>query len=54
MTDHFWFNFNVIKHFSIVNTNDRTDHFWNNDHVTEMGLYWLWFFILQCLCLGST
>lgn len=34
VTYHFWLNFNLIKRFAIVNTNNRTNHFWYYNHVT--------------------
>lgn len=38
MTNHFWFDFNLIEGFAIVHTHNRADHFWDNDHITQMSL----------------
>lgn len=44
VTDHFGFNFNIAKNFSVINTNNSSYHLWKNDEVSQVGLDWLWLF----------
>ena len=32
-----YLDFNLIKSFAIVNTNNGSGHFWDNDHVSQVG-----------------
>lgn len=47
-----YLNFNLVKSFTIVNTDHRTNHFRNNDHIAKMGLNNSWLFICSTLKLG--
>ena len=54
MSNHFRFNFHLIKHFSIINSNHGSDHFRNNNHITQVGLDSGRFFIWKRFLLGFT
>ena len=39
MSDHLWFDFNLVEGFTVVNTDDASDHVGKDDHVSEMGFH---------------
>lgn len=43
MTDHLGFDLDLVKCLPIVNTHHCADHFGHDDHVSKMGLDYLWF-----------
>ncbi|EER33666.1 40S ribosomal protein S15 [Candida tropicalis MYA-3404] len=54
VTNHFWFDFNSVENFTIVNTDNRTNHFWNNDHVSQVSFDSSWSFIWLSVSSGNS
>merc|ERR1712241_1603134 len=38
VVDHFWFDFNLVEDFTVVDTNDGSNHLWYNDDITKVSL----------------
>ena len=36
-----YLDFHLVESLAVVNSNDASDHFWDDDHVTQVCLYYL-------------
>jgi len=54
VANHFGFDFNLVESFSLVDTNDAADHLGHDDHVSQMRLDGIGFFIGKARLLALT